>query len=61
MISSFPYRSDIRYAIGQDGSPFGDGVDRGRRDELDAEAAEIRRMIELSGMIGLECRVLDDA
>jgi hypothetical protein len=27
-------------------------------DDFDADAAEIRRMIELSGMIGLECSVL---
>jgi len=27
-------------------------------DEFDGEAAEICRMIELSGMIGLECSVL---
>ena len=61
MINNFPYRSDVRYTIEQDAPPFGDAVDCGRLDALDAEAAEVRRMIELSGMIGLECCVLDDA
>ena len=52
--------SHISYAVEREvsrqlrGEPSGDVVD----DEFDGDTAEICRMIELSGMIGLECSVL---
>ena len=61
MINDLPYRTYVMYAVEQDEPLFFDGVGGGPEDGLDAEAAEVRRMIELSGMISLQCGVLEDA
>jgi hypothetical protein len=61
MLIDFPYRNHIRRAVEQDDPVLGECMDGASEDLRDAEAAEVRRMIELSGMIGLECRLIEDA
>jgi len=61
MINDLLFRSYARYAVEQDEPLFCDGVGGGPGEGLDGEAAEVRRMIELSGMISLQCGVLEDA
>ena len=60
MIVQAQYREHISYSVeraasrqlqGEPPADFDDG-------DFDGDAAEICRMIELSGMIGLECSVL---
>ena len=60
MIVQAQYREHISYSVERavsrqlHGEPAGDfGAD-----DFDGDAAEICRMIELSGMVGLECSVL---
>ena len=62
MIIDFQYRNHISYAVERDASQrlLGDPVD-GSDDDFGADAAEVRRMIELSGMVGPECGVPEDA
>lgn len=60
MFDNTEYRNHISYAVEREasrelrGDPAGDFA----ADEFDDEAAEIYRMVELSGMIGLECNLL---
>lgn len=55
------YRNHFSYAVEAEASrPFrGDLADDCPYDDPDGDIAEICRMIELSGMIGLECGLLE--
>ena len=54
------YRNPVSHALKQEGSRLlrGDLADSCPDDDTDGDTAEICRMIELSGMIGLECGLL---
>jgi hypothetical protein len=62
MIVDAHYRNHHSHAVEREissqlyGDPAGDFLDH----EYDESAAEICRMIELSGMVGLECDILLD-
>ena len=59
MIIHAEYRHHISYAIEREASLLLRGeLDDSPVDDVDDDAAEICRMIELSGMIGLECVLL---
>jgi len=60
MLANTLYRDHVSYAVEREVSRQLRGDDSGdlTHDEFDGDTAEICRMIELSGMIGLECNVL---
>lgn len=63
MIIHAGYRSRVSHVVERRGSPlFGEDLaDSFHDDDFDDGTAEICRMIELSGMIGMECKLLGDA
>ena len=60
MIVHAPYRDHISYAVEREASRqlMGDLSGEFTEHDFDAAAAEICRMVELSGMVGLECNLL---
>jgi hypothetical protein len=62
MIMHAGYRNHVSHVVEREASPLlgEDHVDREPDDDLDDDTAEICRMIELSGMIGMECGLLGD-
>ena len=61
MIINARYRNPVSYPDKQQASRvlLGEPADDCLDDDLAGDAAEICRMIELSGMIGLECGLLE--
>jgi hypothetical protein len=61
MIINAQYRNHVSYPGGREASRvlLGELADDSFDDDLAGDAAEVRRMIELSGMIGLECGLLE--
>jgi hypothetical protein len=61
MIINAQYRNHVSYASEREASRLllGELADDGLDDDLAGDAAEVCRMIELSGMIGLECGLLE--
>ncbi|TMH27399.1 MAG: hypothetical protein E6H66_23530 [Betaproteobacteria bacterium] len=61
MIINAQYPNHISYAVEREASRLllGELADDCPDDDLDGDTAEICRMIELSGMIGLECGLLE--
>ena len=60
MIIHAGYRHPVSHVVEREASRLlgGDLADSCLDDDIDDDAAEICRMIELSGMIGLECGLL---
>ena len=60
MIVHAQYRNPVSHALEQEpsGLLWEDVADNCPGDDIDGDTAEICRMIEFSGMIGLECGLL---
>ena len=61
MIINFPNRNQVMRHVDEGSIRFEDPADGGDDEDFTADDAEIVRMIEFSGMIGLECGVLEGA
>ena len=61
MIVNALYRNHVSYAVEREASRrlLGELARGYPNDDVDSDTAEIRRMVELSGMIGLECGLLE--
>ena len=61
MITNAKYRNHVSYLGPETSRVPGELADECLDDDVAGDATEVRRMIELSGMIGVECGLLECA